>query len=468
MTTMTLPTSRATPVPTENGLPLIGALIPFSRDVLGYMAGNARRYPELVALKMMNMTFYQVTHPDLIEQVLVTHSTKFIKDKGLKFYAKPVFGNGLLSSDGDFWLRQRRMAQPAFHRQRINAYAEVMTDYTQRSVASWRDGETRDTHADMMHLTLEVVAKTLFNADPNAQVSEIGGCLDVIMERFNNQGLVALVEQMTGKVINRDLQRRYDAAVSRFDQIVDGVIAGRKTPHPSPLPKGEGVREDLLAMFLEARDDDGNGMTDQQLRDECKTMFVAGHETTALTLTWTWWLMSLNPHIKTKLREELKRVLDGRAPTMADLPQLTFTEQVIKESMRLMPPAWVIQREATEDVELVGPTGARYIIEKGRDVMMSQYATHRDPRWFPQPDQFLPERWTPEFVKGLPKYAYFPFGGGPRLCIGQQFALMEAVLMVATIAQRFDLELVPNQRIEPQPSITMRPKYGMKMRVKAL
>ncbi len=219
-------------------------------------------------------------------------------------------------------------------------------------------------------------------------------------------------------------------------------------------------------MFLEARDDDGNGMTDQQLRDECKTMFVAGHETTALTLTWTWWLLSLNPHIKTKLREELQRVLDGRTPMMADLPQLTFTEQVIKESMRLMPPAWAIQREATEDVELTGPTGARYIIEKGRDVMMSQYATHRDPRWFPQPDQFLPERWTLEFVKQLPKYAYFPFGGGPRLCIGQQFALMEAMLMVATIAQRFDLELVPNQCIEPQPSITMRPRYGMQMKIR--
>ncbi len=177
MTTMTLINPRAMPVPTENGLPLIGALIPFSRDVLGYMVGNARRYPELVALKMMNMKFYQVTHPDLIEQVLVTHNTKFIKDKGLKIYAKPVFGNGLLSSDGDFWLRQRRMAQPAFHRQRIHAYAATITDYTQRAIHTWHGGETRNIHADMMHLTLEVVAKTLFNADTNAQVADIGACL---------------------------------------------------------------------------------------------------------------------------------------------------------------------------------------------------------------------------------------------------------------------------------------------------
>jgi cytochrome P450 len=221
-------------------------------------------------------------------------------------------------------------------------------------------------------------------------------------------------------------------------------------------------------MFLEARDDDGEGMTDAQLRDECKTMFLAGHETTALTLSWTWWLLSLNPDAKVKLRDELERVLDGRAPTLADLPQLTYTEQVIKESMRLMPPAWSIQREAREDVEIVGPSGARYLIPQGRDVMMSQYAMHRDPRWFADPERFIPERWTPEFVKGLPKYAYFPFGGGPRLCIGQQFAMMEAMLMVATIAQRFDLALAPNQRIEPQPSITMRPKYGLTMMLKAL
>ena len=466
MTTLTMPTIRTMPIPVNAGLPLIGTLIPMSKDPLGFVVDSARRYPELVNIKIMGGGLIQVTHPDVIEQVLVTHSHKFIKDKGLRVFAKPVFGNGLLTSDGDFWLRQRRMAQPAFHRQRINAYAETMTEYTQRAITPWKDGQTRDVHADMMHLTLEVVSKTLFNSDADEHVAEIGACLGTIMERFSSQGLVAMLEQMTGKVINRDLHRRYDAAVTRLDEIVDGVIAARKSPHPNPLPGSEG--EDLLSMFLEARDDDGNGMTDQQLRDECKTMFLAGHETTALSLSWTWWLLSLNPHVKTKLREELQRVLNGRVPTMADLQQLTFTEQVIKESMRLMPPAWGIQREAIEDVEVVGPSGTRYCIAKGSGVLMSQYATHRDPRWFPDPDEFKPERWTPEFVKGLPKYAYFPFGGGPRLCIGQQFAFMEAMLMLATIAQRFDLTLAPNQRIVPQPSITMRPKYGMKMIVKEI
>lgn len=209
-------------------------------------------------------------------------------------------------------------------------------------------------------------------------------------------------------------------------------------------------------------------MTDEQLRDECKTMFLAGHETTALTLSWTWWLLTLNPDVKPRLRGELKRVLGGRLPMLNDLPELVYTEQVIRESMRMMPPAWSIQREATVDVELTGPSGARYCIPKGCDVLMSQYAMHRDPRWFNQPEQFKPERWTPDFIKHLPKYAYFPFGGGPRLCIGQQFAMMEAVLMLAAIAQRFDLAIAPGQRVEPQPSITMRPKHGLRMIVRSV
>jgi cytochrome P450 len=459
MTTLPISPYHPTPVPVDAGLPLIGNLIPLSTDVLKHLTDNARRYPEIVAVRVMNGTFYQVTHPDLIEQVLVTHSAHFIKDKGLKVYAKPVFGNGLLSSDGDFWLRQRRMAQPAFHRQRIALYAEAMTEFTARAIATWRDGEVRDIHADMMHLTLEVVAKTLFNAESDAQVAEIGACLDTIMERFNSNGLTSLLEQATGRVINKDLQRRYDAAVSRLNAIVDGVIAERR----AALAAGVAPGDDLLAMFLEARDEDGNGMSDEQLRDECKTMFLAGHETTALTLSWTWWLLSLNPQVNAALRDELRRVLNGRAPALADLPELPYTDQVIKEAMRIMPPAWSIQREATADVELVGPSGARYVIPKGRDALLSQYATHHDPRWFPEPERFRPERWTPQFAKTMPKFAYFPFGGGPRLCIGQQFAQMEAALMLATIAQKYDLRLVPGQRIVPEPSITMRPKHGLKM-----
>lgn len=443
---------RAAPVAT--GLPLIGNLLAVSSDPLKFVVDNARAHPAMSFVKVMGGGIYHVADAELIEAVLVTHNTRFIKDKQLKISGRRVFGDGLLSSDGDFWLRQRRLAQPAFHRQRIAAYADSTVASTQAALRTWQPGDVRDSHADMMHLTLDVVARTLFSATAPDALAEIGMCLDAIMDRFNSRGLSALLENLTGRVFDKRLAARYAWATERLDQIVDAIIAERRRDGRD--------YGDLLSMFIDARDEDGTGMSNQQLRDECKTMFLAGHETTALSLSWTFWLLSRHPEAKRALRDELARVLNGRAPTMADLPALTYTEQVVKESMRLMPPAWAIQREAIEDVELGG-----YLIPKGQDVLISQYATHRDARYFAHPERFQPERWTPEFARSLPKFAYFPFGGGPRLCIGMQFAMMEAVLMLATIYQRFDLELVSGQRIEPQPSITMRPKYGLKMRVVA-
>jgi cytochrome P450 len=453
------PEPERTPIPVKNGLPWVGNLFAFSADPLKFMLQTAREYPDVAGVNILGGTFYQVNHPTLIEQVLVTQNQHFIKDKGLKVYARPVFGDGLLSNDGDFWLRQRRMAQPAFHRQRIAAYADYMTAYTADTLAGWRDGEERDLYNDMMHLTLRIVAKTLFDVENMSDVDEIGTALDAIMWRFDNQSFWPIFEQVTGWIPPTPAVKRYERAVKRLDDIVDNVIAQRRS---SSEDKG-----DLLGMLLAARDEDGTGMSDAQLRDECKTMFLAGHETTALTLSWTWWLLWQTPDAAAKLRAELDTVLQGRVPTLADVPQLTYTDRVIRESMRLMPPAWTVVREATADVDLVDDAGVRYRLTKGRDVMLSQYAVHRDERWYPDPERFDPDRWTPEFTKSLPKFAYFPFGGGPRLCIGQQFALMEAILVLAMIAQRYELDLVPGQRIEPQPSITMRPKYGMKMRVRA-
>lgn len=435
-------------------MPLIGNLLAVSGDPLKFVVDNAHAYPGISFVKVMGGSFYQIADPALIEEVLVTHNARFIKDKSLKVQSRRVFGDGLLSSDGDFWLRQRRLAQPAFHRQRIAAYADIMTVSTGAALATWTLGQTRDVHADMMHLTLDVVARTLFSASDPAALAEIGACLDAIMDRFNSRGLAALLETITGRVIDKTLAARYAQATDKLDQIVDAVIAERRRDGRD--------RGDLLSMFMDARDEDGSGMSDQQLRDECKTMFLAGHETTALSLSWTFWLLAQNPDAQRTLQDELARVLNGRTPTMADLPQLAYAEQVIKESMRLMPPAWAIQREATEDVVVGG-----FLIPKGSDVVISQYATHRDARFFPDPVRFQPERWTADFAKSLPKYAYFPFGGGARLCIGNQFAMMEAVLMLAMVYQRFELELAQNQRIEPQPSITMRPKHGLKMRVHA-
>ncbi len=452
--TKTFPTgARAHRAPIAAGLPLLGNLLPVSFDPLKFMLDNARAHPRISFVKVMGGGLYHIADAELIEQVLVTHSTRFIKDKLVKVRSRRVFGDGLLSSDGEFWLRQRRLAQPAFHRQRIAAYADIMAASTQSALGGWKSGETRDVHADMMRLTLDVVAQSLFSTKDPSALSEIGACLDAIMARFNSRGPAALLENITGRVIDKRLAARYAWATERLDQIVDAVIAERR--------RDARDHGDLLSMFIEARDEDGAGMSDQQLRDECKTMFLAGHETTALSLSWTFWLLAQNAAATRALREELTRVLGSRAPSMADLPALTYTEQVVRESMRLMPPAWAIQREAIEDVEIGG-----YLIPKGSDVLMSQYATHRDARYYSEPERFMPERWTPAFTKALPKYAYFPFGGGPRLCIGQQFAMMEAVLMLATIYQRFDLALVPGQRVEPQPSITMRPRYGLKMRVR--
>jgi len=431
----------------------MSSAISFARDPLGYFCRVAKDYGDLVTIPFLGQQFFLANHPDLIEEVLVKQNQAFIKDKMLREYAKPVFGRGLLSSDGEFWLAQRRLAQPAFHRSRIAAYSETMTTFTERALANWHDGEVRDTHADMMHLTLEVVAKTLFNTAAAAEATAIGAALDAIMVRFDNQDLLMVLEQATGITLPTAKLRRYQAGVRNLDAIVFQLINERRA-HPADTG-------DLLSMLLAARDEEGNGMNDQQLRDESVTIFLAGHETTALSLSWTWYLLAQHPEVAATLHAELQQVLDGRTPTLADLPALRYTEQVIQESMRLYPPAWAIQRETTRDVELGG-----YLIPKGSDVLMSQYVMHRDPRYFDQPERFYPARWANDFAKTLPKYAYFPFGGGPRLCIGVSFAMMEAVLMLATIAQQFELTLVPGQRIVPQPSITMRPKYGLQMRVR--
>ncbi|MFN8446401.1 MAG: cytochrome P450 [Caldilineaceae bacterium] len=455
MTTLTLNSTHSKQVPILRGWPFLGNLWPLSRDVIKFLESCVHRYDEIVAIRVIGNNFYLVTHPDLIEEVLLTKNAKFQKSKSLKEFSRPVFGNGLLASDGDFWLRQRRLAQPAFHRQRIAAYGTTMVNYTNRLIADWKEGEVRDLHSEMMRLTLEVVAKTLFNKEATGEVTEIGEILDAIMARFATSGLINVAEAILGRELPIASNKRYHQAVSRLDEIVRTVIEERRANHED---KG-----DLIGMFLAARDEDGSGMSDQQLLDECKTMFLAGHETTALTLSWTWWLLDANPQAKQKLQQELRQVLNGRSPTLADLPNLPYTGYIIAESMRLMPPAWTIEREALEDVEIGG-----YLIPKGAQVGMTQYGVHRDPRWYANPNQFLPERWANDLLKRLPKYAYFPFGGGPRICIGQQFALMEAQLMLATLAQKFDFELIPGQRIEPQPSITMRPKYGLKMRIKQL
>lgn len=425
---------------------LRGYLPEFRRDPLSLLTQVARDYGPIARLQLGPMNFYLLSRPDLIEQVLVTQHKKFGKGRGLEATAR-VLGKGLLTSEGEFWLRQRRLAQPAFHRSRVAGYGQTMVEFALRQMTPWRSGETRDIAREMMRLTLAIAAKTLFNADVETDADAVGDALNVTLEGFETRtrSLIKIPESWPTPA-----NLRFNRAADQLDAVIYRIIAERKQ-------SGEDTG-DLLSMLIQAVDEDGSRMTDKQLRDEAMTIFLAGHETTANAMAWTFYLLSQNPEAEAALREELTRVLDGRAPSMADLAQLPYTEAVINESMRLYPPAWIIGRKATVPFELGG-----YELPAETEVIMSQWVMHRSPEYFPEPLRFKPERWLDGLAQRIPTYAYFPFGGGPRLCIGKAFAQMEAALLLATIAQRFRFRLAPGQQVAPHPSITLRPATGINM-----
>jgi cytochrome P450 len=402
-----------------------------------------RDYGDIVTMRYYNFRVFFISHPDYIEQVLVTDNRKFIKGRILR-KNKQLFGNGLLTSEGDFWLRQRRLAQPAFHRGRVASYADTMVRFASRMASEWRDGAERDIHAEMMRLTLSIVAKTLFDADVDREAKRVGHALEAIMQL--NSDFRKLILTPTWLPTPRKI--RATIATAKLNRIIYRFIDERRV---SGIDNG-----DLLSMLLAARDDDGSRMTNRQLRDEAITIFLAGHETTANALSWTWMLLAQNPQVETKLHEELDAVLGGRTPTVDDLPSLRYTGHVVAESLRLYPPAWGMARVAIEDTEIAG-----YPIPKGCGVSLAQWVVHRDPRWFDAPLEFRPERWEGDLLKRLPRFAYFPFGGGPRQCIGNNFAVMEASLLLATLAQQFRISLIPCKEIIPAASITLRPKTGI-------
>jgi cytochrome P450 len=416
-----------------------------SGDPLKYFTGLMREYGDLVSLRVLNFRILLLNHPDHIEDVLVNHPRKFIRGRVL-LANKRVFGRGLLTSDGDFWLRQRRLAQPAFHRARIAGYASTMVEYTERLLHEWQDGEERDIHAEMMRLTLQIVGKTLFDADVERDAQDIGKSMELLLELSANFRRTIFIPHWVPTPTNFRLER----AIRQIEKVLYRMIAEKRA---SSRDSG-----DLLSMLLAAQDEDGSRMTDQQLRDEAITLFLAGHETTANTLSWTWWLLAQSPAVEAKLHAELRTVLAGRAPSLDDLPKLVYTNHIITESMRLYPPAWGTARTAIEDHEIAG-----YAIPKGSGVSFAQWSVHRDARWYDAPDEFRPERWEGDLLKRNPKFAYFPFGGGPRQCIGNTFALMETALTLATIAQQYRFRLVPGHPVVPLASITLRPRYGIRV-----
>jgi len=437
--------------PGPKGLPILGNVLEPRGDAVGYFTKCVREYGDIVFLRFLGVPMCFINRPEYIESVLVTQSQNFEKSKDYRALRR-VLGNGLLTSEGEFWRRQRKLVQPAFHQDRIGAYAEVMVRFAEKIVASWQDGQMIDIHEAMSHLTLDIVAKTLFDTDVSHEAEDVGSALDFLMRKFMRQaGFAFLLPKFVPIPTNKRLQR----AVRQLDRVIYGIIGQRRA-------SGQ-MSGDLLSVLLQMQDDQGVGMTDKQLHDEIMTLFLAGHDTTANALSWTWLLLGRNPEVAVKLRVELDQVLGGRAPTPTDLPRLPYTDMVLRESMRLYPPVWIIGRRALKPFRL-----GEFELPAQTNVLMSQLLMHHDARYFPDPERFDPERWSAGDVRNgaLPRFGYFPFGGGPRVCIGAGFAMMEAVLLLATIAQRFQIDLIPGQTIEMLPTVTLRPKSGIRVILK--
>lgn len=428
--------------PRVRELPLVGSAIGLVKDPLGFLERAAREHGDASRFHLPGQHIYLFNHPDAIEQVLVTQRDRLIKDK-LTRELSLLLGNGLLVSEGAFWRKQRMLAQPAFHRERIAAYGEVMAGYAERMVAKWSDGETRDVHDDFMHLTLDIVATTLFGTAVGDVAGRIGAALDVLMERYSGAGTLVPVALPTPGNL------RARRAIAELDAIVYAVIAERRR---------RGDEGDLLSMMIAATAGDDGAMTDEQLRDEAMTMVLAGHETTALTLGFTMDLLARHPEVARELEAEIDRVLGDRPACAADLPKLAFADAVVRESMRLFPPAWALGREAIAPCEVGG-----FTVPIGTQLWVAPWIVHRDARWFPEPLAFRPARWANGFAKTLPRHAYFPFGGGPRICIGNAFAMMEAVLVLVTVARRFRVRATSARPLALVPSVTLRPKNGVRL-----
>ncbi len=410
----------------------------------------ADKYGDIVHYKIGWHHIVFLNHPDYIREILVVQNDNFIKERTVQ-RTKMLLGEGMITAEGAQHRTQRQVAQPAFHRQRIPEYAGTMVQEAVRVRDRWRPGEQRDIAIDMMHLTLNVVAQTLFATDlaeeAGDEVNELASAINRIMGLYNFLVMLPAAEWLV------HLRPPGLAAFVRARKRIDAVVYRMIAAHRQRGPHGGS----LLDMMLAASPDQSPA-SERSLRDQVITIFLAGYETVANALSWTWYLLSQNPECERRFHEEIDRELQGRLPTFDDVPRLRYVEMVLAESMRLYPPAWAMGRYARADFQL-----GDFSLPAKTTVLMSQFITHRDPRFFPDPLRFDPERFTPEAKSRRTKLTYFPFGAGVRQCIGESFALMEGVLLLATIAQKWKLRLVPGHRVEPEPLITLRPKYGMRM-----
>lgn len=454
-------------IPGPAGLPLVGNIFDTDDNILSFLQRVAS-YGDVAQFSFFNRKITLISHPDLIQQVLIRDNDQFEKDSGTKMLAKHILGTGLLTAEGEEHKRMRKNTSPAFNRQRILSYGKIMTDLAESQARAWKNGATVDMHREMMAVTSAIVAKTLFNMDVSEKVHAIGESLEKVMRIVE---VLRLPFSDLAMQLPLPITRQIQEGIHTLDKIIYETIDEHLADNED---KG-----DLLSMMIAARNMAVNSTTEanheklgsahrephsdkqklrRQLRDEAMTLFLAGHETTANALTWTFYLLSQNPEKYDLLCAEVDRVLTDHAATIDDIAALPYTRQVIAESMRLYPPAWVIGRTVMNDYEIGG-----YLIPKGSELWLSQYVVHRDARWYEQPTRFLPERWVEGEAEKRPKFSYFPFSAGVRNCIGEQFAWQEAILLLATITRRWRVALAPGFRVEPLPQVTLRSKNGMAM-----
>ncbi|MUW15009.1 cytochrome P450 [Halorubrum sp. CBA1125] len=428
-----------------SGLPVVGNIYQFASDPLSFYEEVAREYGPIARYKLGGTEFYQLSDPELVERVLVHQNDKFRKGEEYRRILNPVIGNGLLISEGEFWRQQRHQMQPAFHPEALADYAPIIVDYTRRLLADWRDDTVRDIHADMMQLTVEIIAKTLFDVDIRDYEANIADALEAVMDRSEKR-LERPIDIPDS--VPTPGNRRYKRALSALYAIATEIVEAHDVDG-----------DDVVSRLLRAKSQ-VEGLDDEQIQDEVVTLLLAGHETTALALTYTLYLLATNPEQADRLGAELDENVNGGPPSRDVIEDLPYTKRTIREGMRVYPPVQSVIREATEPVELGG-----YEFAEGTAVTVQQWVLHRDPRFYERPDAFRPERWSEEFRDSLPRFAYFPFGGGPRRCIGENFAKLEARLVLATIAQECEFEAVTDE-LSLSPSITLRPDGAVKLRVR--
>lgn len=423
-------------------------LLKFRESPLALLQTLARRGVDVLQIAAGKRQIYFANHPSLIRDVLVTHDWNFIKGRGLRA-SKPLFGSGLLTSEGELHRRQRRLAQPAFHSARLVEYARVMVEFGVATSQKWNNDQELAIDREMMRLTLQIVGRTLFTADVLHEAKDVGDAVTGALHQFRQLNSPFI---QTTQFLRRWANLRASRSRRRFEGLLGRIIADHRE-HPDRY-------NDMLSLLMVSDNETGTGyMSDELLLDEALTIFLAGHETTANALTWTWYLLAQHPEVEKKLHDEIERVLQGRQPAPEDALKLCYTGQIFREALRLYPPAWIIGREAVTGYRL-----GSIEVPAGSTLMMSPYAMHRDPRFWNNPESFAPERWEDNLSGDRPKFAFFPFGAGTRVCIGEHFATLEGVLLIAVIAQQWRLHLIPDQKIAMQPQITLRPRGSIHMR----